>query len=70
MEDIEREHRQEDWCAVEHIEVDLGRDNLPCPSICKFDGSINGADEHPNSHNPHAKEHQAEFGWEGGKALL
>lgn len=67
MEEAERHHRQDERHAVKHGEVDLITDNFPSPPIRKFDGSENGADKHPNCCNPHAKEHQADLGWERAK---
>jgi hypothetical protein len=70
VNDVKGEHRKDDRGAVEHINVCLIHDDLSLPFIRKFVCPINGADEHPDSCNPHAKEYLAEICWEGVKGLL
>ena len=70
MEEVEGHHRQDNRRAIKHVEVDLVSDNVPCPSIHKLYGSVNGTDEDPNCCNPRAEDHQTDLGWEGTKGLL
>jgi hypothetical protein len=70
VEDVQRDHREDNRHAVEHIKVDLSRDDSSRPSIVKLGCSINGADEHPDCRDPRAQKQEADLYRDGASVLL
>ena len=61
MEEVQTVHRQENHCTVHSVEVELGGDDPPLPTVDELDGSVHGSDVDGEGAENNSVEHRLHF---------